>query len=109
MTKRKNPSAGEATMVPIPKGKRAGDHFTHAGHRYVVVSFQAPGGSRIRYARRLPKRSTAGKHTAMKRKNPRTIELKDLRKILKPLGYKVKTKSYSFGTTGEIMRISDGE
>ena len=37
------------------------------------------------------------------------ITLKQLRAKLKPLGYTVKTKSFSFGRTGMVHRISDNQ
>ena len=37
------------------------------------------------------------------------MELKELRKQLKPHGFKVKTKSFSHSRHGTIIRISDGK
>jgi hypothetical protein len=38
-----------------------------------------------------------------------TINIKDLRKQLKPLGYKVATKSLYIGIQATIIRISDSQ
>ena len=37
------------------------------------------------------------------------LKVSELRKQLKPLGFTVKTKQLSFGTSGTIVRVSDKE
>ncbi len=37
-----------------------------------------------------------------------TLELSDLRKLVKPLGYKVKTKALNFGRTVTYVHIETG-
>lgn len=39
----------------------------------------------------------------------KTVNIKDLRKVLRSIGFKIKTQSLSFGTSAEIIRISDNE
>lgn len=40
-------------VVPIPKGKRKGDRFTHGASVYVVVSYVTKTGKRVRFARKV--------------------------------------------------------
>jgi hypothetical protein len=39
----------------------------------------------------------------------KTYTISELRKVLKPLGFTVKTKLFSFGVGGWIERLSDGK
>jgi len=56
MAKRKNPRTPLTKATAIPKGKRAGEHFTKGGKTYVVISYVQPStGKRVRFARRVKK------------------------------------------------------
>ncbi|NEN87967.1 MAG: hypothetical protein F6K48_03195 [Okeania sp. SIO3H1] len=52
--KKKNPRTALNKAVSIPKGKKAGEHFTRGGVKYVVVSYiNKSTKKRIRYARKI--------------------------------------------------------
>lgn len=56
MARKKNPRTPMTKATAIPKGKRAGEHFTKGGKKYVVISYVQPStGKRVRYARSIKK------------------------------------------------------